>query len=152
MSERKIQVVRDLIDQFFNAHDPAAADRFLTEDFRWTGGSVGATEGRAAYQEVMPHFWAGLPDAFATEEDIFAAGDTVVARFTVTGTHEGPLWGIAPSGRSVSWQALMIYRFRGDKIARQWAAEDWAALLGQVGYATLPWDRPAADVSSAPPH
>jgi hypothetical protein len=40
-------------------------------------------------------------------------------------------------------QALMIYRFRGDKIAQQWAAEDWAALLGQVGYTTLPWGRSA---------
>lgn len=119
MSERNIRIVRDLIDQFFNAHDPDAADRFLTEDFWWTGGSVRTTEGRAAYKEVMPHFWAGLPDAHATEEDIFDGGDAVVARFTVTGTHEGLLWGMPPSGKQVIWQAVMIYKFRGDKVAEQ---------------------------------
>lgn len=144
MPERNIQIVRDLIAHFFNAHDPEAADRFLTEDFWWTGGSVGTTEGREAYKQVMPRFWAGLPDVQATEEDILAAGDAVVARFTVTGTHKGQLWGIPPTGRRVSWQAVMIYKFREGKISQQWAAEDWTAILTQIGDITPPWNRAAA--------
>jgi predicted ester cyclase len=42
------QTVRDLITHFFNAHDPDVAPTYFTEDFWWTGGSVGTIEGRDA--------------------------------------------------------------------------------------------------------
>jgi hypothetical protein len=104
MTDQNIETVRALIARFFNAHDPQAAPEFLTEDFWWTGGSVGTIEGRAAYQEVMGHFWAA-------------------------------------TGKPVSWPALMIYKFRDGKVARQWAAEDWVAILTQIGDYTPPWQR-----------
>ncbi|HVX09134.1 ester cyclase [Humibacter sp.] len=128
MTEATIQTVRNLIREFVNAHDPASADLFFTEDFHWVGRSVGSNTGREAYKRVMPGFWTGLPDAQAKEEDIFAIGDTVIARLTVCGTHTGQLWGLPPTGPRVSWQAVMIYEFRGSRVAKQWAAEDWTAV------------------------
>jgi steroid delta-isomerase-like uncharacterized protein len=141
MSASNVQVVRDLIKNFFNGHRPDLAAEFFTEDFWWTGGSVGTVQGRDTYQSVMAGFWAGLPDAAAAEEDMIDAGDTVVARFTVTGTNTGELWGVPPTGKRVSWQAVMIYKFRDGKIAQQWAAEDWVAILSQLGQVTPPWER-----------
>jgi nuclear transport factor 2 (NTF2) superfamily protein len=85
MPDSNIEIVRSLITDFFNQHDPETAARFFTEDFWWTGGSVGTVGGRETYQDVMRRFWAGLPDARATENDIVEVDDTVVARFTVEG-------------------------------------------------------------------
>jgi predicted ester cyclase len=135
------QIVRALISQFFNAHDPEVAATYFTEDFWWTGGSVGTIEGRDEYQSVMRQFWTALPDARATEQEIWETGDTVIARFQVAGTHSADLWGIPPTGTHVEWQALMIYKFRDGKIAQQWAAEDWTAILTQIGDITPPWMR-----------
>jgi steroid delta-isomerase-like uncharacterized protein len=141
MPETNLEIVRSLITDFFNQHDPETAARFFTEDFWWTGGSVGTVEGRERYQDVMRRFWAGLPDARATENDIVEVGDTVVARFTVEGSHHVELWGLPPTGRTVTWQAVMIYKFHDGKIARQWAAEDWVAILTQLGDYMPPWQR-----------
>ena len=56
--------------------------------------------------------------------DLWEIGDTVVARFRVNATHRGELWGIPATGRRMEWQAVMIYKFRYGKVAKQWAAED----------------------------
>jgi hypothetical protein len=50
-------------------------------------------------------------------------------RFTVQGTHTAELWGIAPTGNRIVWDAIMIYRLADGRIAEQWAAEDWTAQL-----------------------
>jgi steroid delta-isomerase-like uncharacterized protein len=139
MTTGEVTLVRALISDFFNVHRPELAPRFFTEDFWWTGGAVGTVEGRDAYQSVMAGFWGGLPDVTAAEEDMIDASGAIVARFTVTGTNTGELWGMPPTGKQVSWPALMIYKFRDGKIAKQWAAEDWAAILTQLGQLTPPW-------------
>jgi steroid delta-isomerase-like uncharacterized protein len=143
VSARNVQTVRQLIARFFNGHNPDLAADFFTDDFWWTGGSVGTVAGRDTYQGVMRGFWSGLPDAEANEQEIIDAGDAVVARFTVTGTHQGDLWGIPATGKRVTWQAVMIYKFRDGEIAKQWAAEDWVAILAQLGAITPPWERDA---------
>ena len=42
---------------------------------------------------------SAFPDLHTTVEDMIAEGDKVVARTTLNGTHEGPLWGIPPTGK-----------------------------------------------------
>jgi predicted ester cyclase len=138
MTTANVALVRALISDFLNGHRPGLAPRFFTEDFWWTG-SPGTIEGRDAYQSAVAGFWAGLPDVTAAEEHIIDAAGTVVARLTVTGTNTGELWGVPPTGRRVSWPALMIYQIRDGKVAKQWAAEDLAAILTQLGQRTPPW-------------
>ncbi len=139
LSHSNVETVRALIADFFNSHNADAAAEFFAEDFWWTGGSVGVVEGRETYQVVMRQFWRGIPDARAIEEDLLEAGDAVVARFTVEGTHQGDLWGLPASGKPLRWQAVMIYKFRDGKVCQQWAAEDWAAILTQIGAIVPPW-------------
>lgn len=134
-----VQLIRNLIREFFNSHNPAVAPRFFTPDFRWHGGSVGEFSGVENYAQAMTGFWCALPDAHATELDAFQTGDRVVARFVVEATHKGPLWGVAPTNRKTRWDATMIYRLENGKIAEQWAAEDWTAILRDVGVFTPPF-------------
>lgn len=80
----------------------------------------------------MGGFWSALTSAHAVERDIFAMGGRVAARFNVEATHTGQLWGVAPSGKTARWTAVMIYRIADGKVAEQWAAEDWTAILGDL--------------------
>jgi len=139
MTQAGIEVVRDLITRFFNGHNPDLADEFFTPDFRWHGGSVGTVEGADAYARTMRQFFTGLPDAEAIEQDAAQDGDTVTMRFTVQGTHTAELWGIAPTGNRVVWDAIMIYHLADGRIAEQWAAEDWTAILHALDVFTPPW-------------
>ncbi len=88
-------------------------------------------------------FFAALPDAHATEQDVVEQGNSLTMRFVVERTHRGNLWGISATGRHVKWDAIMIYRFDSGKVVEQWAAEDWTAILQSVGAVSPPWAAPS---------
>ena len=81
----------------------------------------------------------------ASEQDALSDGDRVTMRFVIAGTHLGDLWGVAPTGGRVEWDATMIYRLVDGKIAEQWATEDWLAVLTAIGRFTPPWVDQHAD-------
>ncbi|HZD84622.1 MAG TPA: ester cyclase family protein [Gemmatimonadaceae bacterium] len=138
-SQPGITHVRKLIANFFNAHDPSVARDYFAEDVLWHGMSMGDYRGVEGYAQAMAGFWRALPDARAIEQDAIESGDRVVMRFLVEATHRGELWGIPGTGSRVRWDATMIYRMDGGKIAEQWSVEDWAAILRDLGVAALPY-------------
>ena len=73
---------------------------------------------------------------------MIASQDLVAVRLVVSATQTGDVLGIPATGRSVRWDAVDIYRITDDgRISEQWAFEDMAAILGQLGAVTLPWAR-----------
>lgn len=137
--ESNIEIAREYTRRVFNAHDPGLAAEFVTSDVKWHGGTLGTVEGVENLVGLLRGFIGALPDLNAQEQDIVAAGDTVALRFIVEATHQGDLLGIAPTGRRVRWDAVDVYRLRDGKISEEWAADDMAAILQQVGAYTPPW-------------
>lgn len=78
-----------------------------------------------------------IPDRVDVIEDIIADGDRVGLLFRVTGTHEGALFGIPPTGRPIDVYEVGLYRLEGGQVVEGWFMADEAALLKQVG-ARLP--------------
>jgi predicted ester cyclase len=74
-----------------------------------------------------------FPDAHATIEDLSAEGDTVVARLTYTGTHQGALFGLAPTGTSVTTTGMHLFRFAHGQLVEAWANRDDLGVLQQLG-------------------
>lgn len=67
-------------------------------------------------------------------EDVLPSGDKVVARVRMTGTHEGELMGMPPTGRRVDVQLIDIVRFSDDGLAREhWGVFDAMAMMQQLG-------------------
>ncbi len=137
--ESNIEIAREYTRRVFNAHNPDLAAEFVTSDVKWHGGTLGTVEGVENLVGLLRGFIGALPDLNAQEQDIVAAGDTVALRFVVEATHQGDLLGIAPTGRRVRWDAVDVYRLRDGKISEEWAADDMAAILHQVGAYTPPW-------------
>jgi predicted ester cyclase len=81
---------------------------------------------------MWPRIWhpQGLPDGKLTIQDMFAAGDKVAVRFTHAGTHQGELFGMPASNRTVTVRAIEIYRLSGGKIAEYWGEYDTSDLFG----------------------
>ncbi|MGE3073644.1 MAG: ester cyclase [Dehalococcoidia bacterium] len=76
---------------------------------------------------------AGAPDLSIKSEDIIAAGDKVVVRGTLEGTHQGELFGQPPTGKPFSVNVINIYRFEDGKIAETWQLQDIAGFTRQIG-------------------
>jgi len=90
-------------------------------------------EGKEAYKRAWTGFYAGLPDARMTVEDVIAEGDKVVVRWACSGTQTGTLWGIPPTGKPVSITGTFTFRFAGGKIVEQWRNWDHLRLNKQLG-------------------
>jgi predicted ester cyclase len=133
------QIVREYTQRVFNEHNPDLASEYLTTEMKWHGGLLGTVEGLGNVTEMLRGFIGALPDLHAAEQDMVAAGETVAVRYVIEATHEGNLLGIPPTGRRVRWDAVDIYRLADGMIVEEWAADDMAAILYQVGANTPPW-------------
>jgi steroid delta-isomerase-like uncharacterized protein len=89
--------------------------------------------GAQALKEVWATLLRAYPDIQVTVEDLIAEADKVVCRNVVTATHQGEYMGLPPTGRSVTYNEIFIFRFEGGLIAETWGVVDVLAQLRQLG-------------------
>jgi predicted ester cyclase len=73
------------------------------------------------------------------DQDITAENDLVMVRLVVTATVKGSLLGVPADDTPVRWNAVDIYRVADCKISEEWAADDIATIMAQVGAFNPPW-------------
>jgi steroid delta-isomerase-like uncharacterized protein len=88
-----------------------------------------------ALKEVFGRLHRAFPDLHVTVEDMVEEGDKVVGRNTVTGTHQGEYLGLPPTGKSVTYNEIIIFRFAGGRIAETWGVVDVFSQMKQLGLA-----------------
>jgi predicted ester cyclase len=69
---------------------------------------------------------------------LIAEDDLVVVRWSVTGTHEGELRGIDPTGKEVTYEEWVMYRVEEGEITEMWAQADALGVFEQLGVVDLP--------------
>ena len=85
--------------------------------------------------------WAALPDLQVRLRRIVAIeGERAVTEHTLSGTHRGPLFGVAPTGRFLQVDTAVIWEFAGQQIRGETVYFDLATMLRQTGALTLPQD------------
>jgi predicted ester cyclase len=80
----------------------------------------GSADGLAAYIERLKAVCTGFPDYHWELQDLVVEDDTIAGRLIGQGTHTGIFEGIAPTGRKIATQELVMYRFADSKIIRCW--------------------------------
>jgi predicted ester cyclase len=133
------KLARDYIDQVFNQHNPEKAAAFVTDDVIWHGGGLGDLAGPANLAGLLGSFIGALPDLHPAEQDIVAENDLVVVRLVVTATVNGSLLRTQADGTPARWDAVDIYRVTDGKISEEWAADDIATIMTQIGAFKPPW-------------
>lgn len=91
--------------------------------------------GAQALKEVFTTLCRAFPDLHIAVEDTIVEGDRGVSRNTVTGTHRGEYMGLPPTGRSVTYNEIFIFRFAGHRIVETWGVVDVLAQMRQLGVA-----------------
>jgi steroid delta-isomerase-like uncharacterized protein len=137
--EANKKIARAYIEQVFNQHKPDSAADFVTRDVVWHGGGLGDIAGVGGLVGLLKSFIGALPDLHAAEQDIAAEDDLVVMRLVVSATVKGVLLGVPADGKPVRWSAVDIYRVTDGKISEEWAADDIASIMIQLGAFTPPW-------------
>ena len=133
MSEQNIALVRRAFEEVaagkLDTADEIIAPGFVRHDLAGRSAELGPD----GVKRLIAGLRAAFPDMQLTIEDMIAAGDKVVARFTSRGTHQGPFQGIAPTGKQVAWNGVNIYRIAGGKLAETWQLSDTLGILRQLG-------------------
>jgi steroid delta-isomerase-like uncharacterized protein len=132
-NETNKATVRREIEERWNKHRMDNVDEFFTKDIVGHLNSSDPASGQQKMNEGLAMFLNAFPDIRLTIEDEFAEGDKVVVRFTMTGTHQGELLGIPPTGKRVSSAGVSIYRLANAKIAEIWFLTDSLTVLQQMG-------------------
>ncbi|MFQ6552676.1 ester cyclase [Aestuariibius insulae] len=128
---------RALVERFyaaFNTQDVGALRSVLADDYVVHGTSPSLPEGDAdTLGQAFQGFAAGVPDVTYEVLAIYIADDIATVRGTVSGIHEGPLFGIPASGARVEFGAIDVHRIDGGRIVESWHSEDFATMLRQIG-------------------
>ncbi len=117
----------DLVDEIY-APDYVGHDPTLPEDIR----------GVEAARQYAAMYRSAFPDLQVIIEDQIAEGDKVATRYTVRGTHQGELEGIAPTGNRVEMTGIVIAHIADGKIVEDWASFDVLGMMQQIGAIPAP--------------
>jgi steroid delta-isomerase-like uncharacterized protein len=119
--------------QAFNDRDWQTESAVRSESFRAYLSGFAEPLDNAAWSGFMAAFTTGFPDSRISIESCIAEGDTVVTRWTLTGTHQGLFQGIPPTGRPVRFAGLEFNRAANGRFVEHWSMFDNLALLQQIG-------------------
>ena len=121
-----------------SAHDIAAFGAIFADDYvnhQVSAAAPPPPPGKSPKQATVGFFaarLAGIPDLKVAVEATVASNDMVAASFVYTGTHKGPLFGIAPTGRSLRFTSCDIFRVKNGQCAEHWGMGDIAGVLAQL--------------------
>jgi predicted ester cyclase len=104
-------------------------DELLAPEFAAHGLPPELGVGAAAMKGTAAVMHAGLHDCHCEIEDLIAQKDRVAVRYTARATQAGELFGVPPSGRTVTITGIETYRLAGGRIAEYWAEANWSELF-----------------------
>jgi len=109
---------------------------------------AGQPTGREAMKDVVRAFRTAMPDLYMELHSVLTCGDRGVDRWTLTGTHTGSLFGVAPTGRRVSISGIDMVRVAQARIVELWHVEEMLPFAAQLGV-ELPADTTPRTVTAS---
>jgi steroid delta-isomerase-like uncharacterized protein len=115
---RKLDVASELFSANHSHHDPSSP---------WVG------PGPDGMKQLIATYQTAFPDAHWSVNETLESGDTIVTRWTGTGTHRGDLAGLAPTGKAVRVLGVWIFRVQQNRIVESWDVWDTLGMMQQLG-------------------
>jgi len=136
MAQETDNLLRRWFEEVWNQGRIEAIDELAAPDVV----AHGLTDSRGVQvtgREVFKEFWRGFRDAFPdvriTVEDDLMAGEKMMVRCSVTGTHHGPGLGVAPTGKRIEFTGMCMARAKDGQIVEAWNSFDFLSFYQQFG-------------------
>jgi predicted ester cyclase len=98
--EENKAVIRRLFDEVYNDQNLDVLDELVAEDVVNHAAAAEHKHGIEGFRHVIEWTYALAPDARSELIDMIAEGEKVACRVRVSGTQEGEIFGIPPTGKS----------------------------------------------------
>lgn len=132
-------LVLRIAGDIWNRGDYDVVDEVMAPEARYHGPHMpGGLGDRDTWRHAIRMYRTAFPDSHVTFDELIVSGDTIVGRWSATGTHTGPLPGLEPTGRKIAITGITIYRLAGGRIVEAWEELDMLGMWRQLGVVTLP--------------
>lgn len=92
----------------------------------------GQQPGPSGIKPIIRMLGAALPDVRITIHDMLQEPGKIGVRAEISGTHLGELFGIAPTGKKVSFRLHEFHIVANGLVTTTWHMEDWFGLFQQL--------------------
>ncbi len=139
---------RRFIEEAWNQGNLATVDEIASPDLVLHFLPPGTPRGPEPIKRHIASSRAAFPDISLVIEEVVAEGDTIVVRFTMSGTHRGPYMNhlrtpMPPTGKRFSVQGIDICRFDANgKWTECTSSFDRLGMLQQLGAVPAPGPNP----------
>ena len=117
-----------------NAGDIDGFGELMADDFVEHEEMPGLAPTKEGVLAMFRMYLAAFPDMQMHAEEVLVSGDKTVTRARATGTHQGEMMGIAPTGKSVEVQLIDIMQFDDAGTVREhWGIVDMLSMMQQLG-------------------
>jgi predicted ester cyclase len=107
--------------------------QLCTQDYAYHGPGGLELRGIDQLREMVQGYLSAFSDLHMEVEHRVVEGNLISTHWRVTGTHDGPLGDVEPTGNKVDISGQIVMRFEGTKIAEEWEVFDELEMLKQVG-------------------
>ena len=133
MPEGNEKIVERFYHELWNRWDLGVADEILAEGVRFRGTLGSTLEGREAFKGYVGTMRAAFPDWHNHIDEIISCGERVATRMTWSGTYEGKLMDVGPTGAQVEYVGAAIFRLADGLIGEAWVVGDTQELWRALG-------------------
>jgi predicted ester cyclase len=129
------EIARRVFEDGLNRRDPAVFEELVAPDYvnHEGGDMLLEATGPQDWSDVLARLSASFPDISWRVLRTLAQGDHVWVQTTMSGTHEGAFFAIAPTGRHFEVRQVHMLRLHNRQIQEHWAVRDDLGLLIQLG-------------------
>jgi steroid delta-isomerase-like uncharacterized protein len=131
--EANVRLIEAWYHRMWNRWDKSAFAQILDPDITFRGSLGQEKRGWAGLVEYMDFIRAAFPDFTNRIEQVICEGDQAFARLSYSGTHEGEIFGVAPTHTRVTYAGAAVFSFQGGRIREVWVLGDVHGLLRQLG-------------------
>jgi steroid delta-isomerase-like uncharacterized protein len=126
-------LVERFYDDIWRQQAFAVAEEILASGFRFRGSLARETTGIPAFLAYVQSVHAALADYRCIIEELIADDMRAAARLTFAGIHQGPFFGVAGTGRELSWAGAAFFEIADRRIGSLWVLGDVDGLKRQLG-------------------
>jgi predicted ester cyclase len=130
---RAERIAVETLYRAFNDKNPDLVDAVLAPDWDDIPLAPGQQPGPAGIKAIIREFVAAFPDVQITIHDMVQEPGKIGVRAEITGTHQGVLFGIAPTGKKVSFRLHEFHQVADGRLITTWHMEDWFGVFQQLG-------------------
>ncbi len=134
MAAQSTEISRRVFEEVWNNKKIDAVDQLMAASYvHHDPQSPVTSSGIESYKQFVSHYLNAFPDLHFTIDDEVADEQTIVSRWTATGTHQGDLPGIPRTGRKFSVTGITMARVKNGKFIESWNNWDTLGLMQQLG-------------------